>query len=263
MANASGFSIYPISADALMQAHSSYLDVDRSPTLAFSQGYSDVPAEIDVESASRTMADGTGGRFYSTTRFYDAFDDIDDRTANSYVLGFTTDHRAEGEYHDIEVKTKRDGLRLFHRQGYLHLSLQQQLAEELATPLAFPKDRGDFVVKTEVFLPEDQKRKKVTLTVAGLVPLRDVTLIPRGSQMVGRVQLMVAVYDREGKLVNLFSEQQNLQVPAEKIAAANEDAPARFGLTVEDLPRGEYTVTVTVIDALTRRFGTGLQPMQL
>ncbi len=263
MSNAAGFSIYPISADALMQAHSSYLDVDRNPTLAYSAGFDAAPADIDVETASRTMADGTGGRFYSTTNFYGAFDDIDDRTANSYVLGFATDHPAEGKYHSIRVEAKRPGLNVNYRQGYMHLSREQQIAEELSTPLAFPKDRGDFLVKTEVFLPEHMQHKKVTLTVAGLVPIRDITLIPRGDEMVGRVHVFVALYDPQGNLVNLFTDQQDVQVPAQKIAGVSDDAPARFGITLKDLPRGDYTVTVTLIDDVTNRFGTGLQAMQL
>jgi len=263
MCNAAGFSIYPISSDALMQAHSSYLDAERRPTLAFNAGFDSAPVDIDVETASRTMADGTGGRFYSTTNFYGAFDDIDDRTANSYVLGFATDHPAEGKYHSIRVKTKRPGLDVSYRQGYMHLSREQQIAEELSTPLAFPKDRGDFLVKTEVFLPEHMKHKKVTLTVAGLVPIRDITLIPRGDEMVGRVHVFVALYDPQGNLVNLFTDQQDVQVPAQKIAGVSDDAPARFGITLKDLPRGDYTVTVTLIDDVTNRFGTGLQAMQL
>lgn len=262
MANASGFSIYPISADALMQANSSYLDVDRAPSLAFNGGYSSAPAEIDVETASRTMAEGTGGSYYSTTNFYGAFDDIDDRTANSYVLGFATDHPAEGEYHPIRVESKRDGLRIHYRQGYMHLSPEQQIAEELSTPLAFPKDRGDFLVKTQVFLPEETKKKN-KLTVAGLVPLRDITLVPRGDSMVGRIHLYVALYDPKGNLVNLFTDRQDVQLPAKKVAEVSDDVPARFGLTLEELPRGEYTVTVTVIDDVTNRYGTGLHAMAL
>lgn len=263
MCNAAGFSIYPISADALMESHSSYIDAERSPSLAYSAGFDSAPADIDVETASRTMASGTGGRFYSTTNFYGAFDDIDDRTANSYVLGFATDHPAEGDYHRIRVEARRPGLNVNYRQGYLHLSREQQIAEELSTPLAFPKDRGDFLVKTEVFLPEATPKKRVTLTVAGLVPLRDITLIPRGEAMVGRVHVFIALYDPQGNLVNLFTEQQDVQVPAQKIAAASGDAPARFGITLKDLPRGDYTVTVTLIDDVTNRYGTGLQAMQL
>lgn len=265
MANAAGFSIYPISADALMKAHSSALDVERSSNLAFSSSFGDTPTEIDVETASRTMADNTGGRFYSTTHFYDAFDDIDDRTANSYVLGFPTDHRPEGDYHRVRVETTKPGLSVLHRRGYLHLSREQQIAEELSTPLAFPKDRGDFGVEMEIFPPDedDRRRKKVDLTVAGRVPVSSVTLIPQGDRMVGRIHLYVAIYDLEGNLVSLVRDLQDVNVAAAKVRAAADDAPARFGLTLKDLPRGQYTITVTVIDDITNRYGTGLEAVAL
>lgn len=263
MANAAGFSIYPISADALMKVHSSQLDVEREGGIAFSSSFADTSTEIDVETASRTMADNTGGRFYSTTHFYNAFDDIDDRTANSYVLGFPTDHGPEGDYHKVRVETTKPGLKVLHRRGYLHLSREQQIAEELSTPLAFPKDRGDFGVEMEIFPPKDKDKKKVTLTVAGLVPVSSVTLIPQGDQMVGRIHLYIAIYDLKGELVSLVRDLQDVRVPAARVAHAADDAPARFGLTLKDLPRGEYTITVTVIDDITNRYGTGLEAVAL
>lgn len=263
IANAAGFSIYPVSADALMQAKSSYIDAERDPTLAFSAGFGDTPADFDVETASRTVADGTGGRFYSTTNFYDAFDDIDDRTANSYVLGFATDHAPEGNYHGIEVRVKRPGLEVKHREGYLHLTREQQIAEELATPLAFPKDGGDFPVEMEIHPPEDVQRKKVTLLVAGIVPMSQITLLPQGDDLVGRVHVLVTIYDRDGNVVDLIREQQDVRVAAQKVEGAAENAPARFGLKLREMPRGEYTITLTLIDDVTDRYGTGLEAVRL
>lgn len=263
MANASGFSIYPISADALMQANSSYVDAERNPTLAFSASFGDVSADIDVDTASRTMADNTGGRYYSTTHFYDAFDDIDDRTANSYVLGFTTDHAPEGKYHDVRVRTKRKGLQVFHREGYMHLSREQQIAEELATPLAFPKDRGDFEVTVQVFTPEKAGKKKVDMTVAGLIPVERVTLIPQGEDLVGRVHLYIAIYNREGELVSLVRDRQDVRVKAAAVEDAGAEAPARFGVKLTELPKGDYTISLTLIDDVTNQYGTGLQAVNL
>lgn len=263
IANAAGFSIYPIAADALMKAKSSYVDAERDPTLAYSTGFGETPADFDVETASRTVAEGTGGRFYSTTNFYDAFDDIDDRTANSYVLGFPTDHAPEGDYHGIEVRVKRPGLQVKHREGYLHLTREQKIAEELATPLAFPKDGGDFPVKMEIHPPEDVQRKKVTLLVAGLIPMSQITLLPQGDDLVGRVHVLVTIYDRDGNVVDLIRERQDVRVAAEKVEGAPEDAPARFGLKLREMPRGEYTITLTLIDDVTDRYGTGLEAVRL
>lgn len=262
IANAGGFSIFPVSSDALMQAKSSYLDVARRASLAFSGGFSDSPADLDVETASRTMAAGTGGRFYSTASFYNAFDDIDDRTANSYVLGFTTDHRPEGDYHRIRVEVKRPGLEAFHRQGFLHLTREQQIAEELATPLTFPKDRGDFAVSLEIS-ERAERRRKVDVTVAGLVPMSQITLVPHGERLVGRVHVYIAVYDSDGNVVSLVRELQDIAVAAEKMAAAPDGVPARIGLRLNGLPRGTYTVSLTLIDDVTNRFGTSLQNVTL
>lgn len=262
IANAAGFSIYPVSSDALMESKSSYLDVARKASLAYSPGFSDLPADVDVETASRTMAAGTGGRFYSTASFYNAFDDIDDRTANSYVLGFATDHLPESGYHRIRVEVKRPGLQVFHRQGYLHLTREQQIAEELATPLTFPKDRGDFEVQLEITDPE-RSRRKVDVTVAGLVPMSQITLIPRGDRLIGRVHVYIAVYDLDGNIVSLVRELQDVDVEAAKMAAAPDGVPARIGLRLNGLPQGSYTVSLTLIDDVTNRFGTSLQSVSL
>lgn len=262
-ANAAGFAIYPISRSGLSMTSTPYLDVERRGSTTLSGTGETMPSELDTDSVPSVLAEGTGGEFYSTTRFYGAFDDIDERTANSYVLGFRTDHSPDRRYHRIRVETRQDRLQVDHREGYLHLTREERLLEELSTPLAFPKDQGDFEVAMEVSTPAPNGGKKVALTVAGVVPLRDVTLVPMGDDLVGRMHVYVAVYDREGKLLRLFRERQDVRLPAAKVAAAGDDAPARFGLTIKDLERGDYTLTLTLLDEITDRFGTGLAPVQL
>jgi VWFA-related protein len=264
MANAAGFSIYPVSAATGMASTSPHLDVSRNVNMIATGYDGSAPSKIDLEGSSRTLADNTGGRFYSTSRFYDAFDDIDDRTANSYVLGFVTDHAPDGDYHRVRVELKRPGLSAFHREGYLHLDREDQIAEELATPLAFPKDRGDFDVEIQLFEPEKRGRNKMAMTVAGLVRVGELTLVPSDAEhLVGRVHLLIALYDRQGELVSLVRDRQDVRVATKVVEEAPDDAPARFGLTLVEVPKGEYTITVTLIDDVTNRYGTGLQPVVL
>ncbi|MEM7052801.1 MAG: VWA domain-containing protein [Acidobacteriota bacterium] len=262
-ANAAGFAIYPVSTFSGLSARAPYLDVERTPQLSFNGGFDELPPEIDAESAPKIMAAGTGGKFFSSTKFYNSFDNIDELTANSYVLGFQTDRAPDRKYHKIQVKTKRKGLRVTNREGYLHISREDRLVNELTTPLTYPKDRGDFPIAVEIMPPESVTAKRVTLTVAGVVPLEDVTLIPQGDEMIGRVYLYLAVYDEDGELVNLYRERQDVRLPADRVASAPEDSPARFGLRVKDLKRGNYTFTLTLLDEISDRFATGLQPVQL
>jgi VWFA-related protein len=262
-ANAAGFAIYPVSSFSYLSAEAPYLDIERHANLSFKGGYESMPSNIDVETAPKVMAEGTGGRSYSTSHFYRAFDDIDSRTANAYVLGFQTDRKPDRKYHKLRVEAKRPGLQVKSREGYLHISREDRLIDELTTPLTFPKDRGDFAVAVEALPPEKVGADEVTLTVAGVVPLTDVTLVPQGDEMVGRVYLYLAVYDAEGDLVSLLRERQDVRLPAATVGAAAPDAPARFGMKVKDLERGTYTVSLTLMDEVTDRYGTGLVALEL
>jgi VWFA-related protein len=263
IANAAGFAIYPMSNSSLIDAHASQLEVERQLSMSFNGSASAAVSDIDIESAPSIMAAGTGGRFFSTSKFYDAISEVDYQTANSYVLGFQTTREPDSRYHKLKVHTKFSGLTLRHREGYIHLSREARLLEELSTPLVFPKNQGDFQVAMEVMRPESTSEKDVTLTVAGQVPISDITLIPRGDSMVGRVDLFLAIYDRDGKLVNLLRDRQDIEIPTVKIEQAATDAPARFGIKVRDLKRGDYTFTLTLLDAIGERHGTGLQAVAL
>lgn len=265
IANAAGFAIYPLTDSRLSDAYASQLDAERKPSVSFNGAANSLPATIDVESAPEIMAFGTGGRMFATSKYYDAISEIDYQTANAYVLGFQTARDPDGKYHKLRVKTRFPALDLRHREGYLHLSPEARLVEELSTPLIFPKHQGDFPVAVEVLRQEEGAKRKgeVTLTVAGRVPIAEITLIPSGGEMIGRVDLFLAVYDREGALVNIFRTRQDVRIPVAEAEAAADDAPARFGITVRDLEHGDYTLTLTLLDAVGQRYGTGLRAVAL
>jgi VWFA-related protein len=263
IANSSGFAIYPISTNAGLEGKTPYLDVDRNTSLFRARDNSLGSAEVDIDGAPQVMAAGTGGLYYSTSKFYEAFDDIDSRTANSYVLGFETNHSPDSKYHRIEVKTKSSKLKIQNREGYLHLSRQDRLTEELATPLFFPKDKGDFEVAVQVSPPEQAGPKTVDVTVAGVIPLENVTLIPQGDELVGRIFMFLAVYHKDEKLFNIVKEHQDIRIPVGRMEGVSAEAPARFGLKVKGLDRGDYTFRLTLLDEISDRYGTGLQPVVL
>lgn len=264
MANGASFTIYPMSPAVGLDIQSPYLDVGREATISFTQaGSSRLPSVSDTSTTQNVLASGTGGVFYSSSNLYKSLDNVDERTANSYVLGFLTDHRPDRKYHDISVRVRKPGLKVRHREGYLHLSRRDRLVEELATPLYFPKAHGDFAVEVQVQPPDKASKKKVDLTVAAVVPFDVVSLVPEGNDLVGRVFMFLAIYDHDGNLHQLVRQYQDLRLPAERVAAFPEGAPARFAIQVKDLPRDDYTFTLTVMDEISDRYGTGLQPLQL
>ena len=262
-ANAAGFAIYPVSSVNSLASRAPQIDVAREQSVSFNVGGTPTLSAIDIENVPSILAEGTGGVFYSNTRFFKAFDDIDHRTANAYVLGFQTDHPPDRKYHQIVVRTRTPGLVVDSREGYFHLSQRDRLIEEMATPLLFPKAKGDFDIAVQVQPPEEGVKEKISLTVAGVVGIGDITLVPQDDDVVGRVFLLVAVYNEKGQLHKMVREQQELRFAASRLKEFPENAPARFALDLEEVERGDYTVTMTVMDEVTDRFGTGLQPVKL
>lgn len=72
--------------------------------------------------ALREMTDDSGGRTEIVTRTEDlggATARIADELNHQYVLGFTPQTAADGRYHTVRVRVKKDGYRVRARRGYL------------------------------------------------------------------------------------------------------------------------------------------------
>jgi len=262
-ANASNFSIYPISALVQTTPTAPHHDVERR-TAAFLDSFDSISGTVDTETAPRMLADGTGGVYFQTSKFYEAFHEVDSRTSNTYVLGFRTVREPDRKYHRIRVEVRKPGLTAKAREGYLHLSAADRVLEELSTPLVFPKERGDIPVTVSIAEGRDETSPKDRLlSVHAAVPVRDLTLVPQGEQSFGRVQVVLGVYDEHGNLLDLVPTQQDIRVEAtmvERVLAEGENAS--FKLNVRLKP-GTYTLSLTLMDEVSSRFGTTLERVEI
>ncbi len=71
----------------------------------------------------KKFANATGGRFYNSKanlkRLRQAFSQISKEIKNQYSLGYVSSNkRRDGSFRSVEIKLKRRGLKLNHRQGY-------------------------------------------------------------------------------------------------------------------------------------------------
>jgi VWFA-related protein len=262
-ANAAGFSIFPMTATMAMAPVAPHHDaaVGRAP---FLDSFGQTSSPADPESAPRLLADGTGGRFFQTSRYYEAFHEIDSRTSNTYVLGFQTVRAPDRKYHKLRVEVKPKNLKVSAREGYLHLTPSDRIMEELSTPLVFPKERGEIPVQVSVAkTPDQEKKSEQLLTVMAKLPVRDITLVPQGEDAFGRVQLFLGVYNEEGNMIDLVPVQQDIKVEsAQQSAVVERNESATFKLKVRLKP-GSYTLSLTAMDQVSSRFGTALERVQI
>lgn len=262
VANGSGFAVYPVSAVGFAAPQAPYLEIERKSS-PFTDSFNQVPTGADTDTAPRVLADGTGGKYFVSNKYYEAFDEVDERTANSYVLGFQTTHQPDRKFHRIRVDVKRPGLRVQAREGYYHLATSDRIAQALSTPLSFEKERGEIPVQVAVKPPDTSARRpEYTLTVAGLMPLEEITLVPNGDRSSGRVQLYLAIYDDAGKLVDLVRANQDVHVTEEALHAEKPNKSASFAMRFKLKP-GTYTVSLTMMDEVTTRYGTGFDRVRI
>jgi len=93
---------------------------DASPSLAMNPV--SMQQEIDQQHDSlRVLSDGSGGfAVFNTNSLAQAFDRIRDENSTYYVLGYSSGNdKRDGKYRTIQVRTRRPGLEVRARKGYV------------------------------------------------------------------------------------------------------------------------------------------------
>lgn len=266
-ANAANFNIYVVKANGLETMSSQHDVSNRSAGLGgsmknpfFGDGF-EAPSDVkDLDSASLTLALGTGGRYLPGNSLSQSLVRVEDATSNFYSLAYRPGGKEDGRYHSIEVKVKRPGVSIQHRAGYLALDGHQQLKRTLRSPLMFSKEKGDLPIKIELGPAETVDRKRIIPVIAALSS-ELITFFPTEDRYVGRIHVYVTIYDEEGENVGFYYAPHDLRVPAAQIGQIA-GIPFRFQANVP-LEKGSYTVVITFRDDLSDQFGTAFQDIRI
>lgn len=167
------------------------------------------------------MAEATGGRSILNTSAYEAA--LADAAADFdhfYSLGFNSPGEGDGDWHDIDVRVKRPGLKVRHRTGYVDKPAEERIADRTLSSLMFDMEVNPLGVEIDFGKPERQKRGVFHLPVLVRVPIREVTLLPNGNVREGRLRFYVAVKDDLGGVSDPQEQVYPLRVPADQVEVA-------------------------------------------
>ena len=265
-ANAANFNLYVVKArnrGMIAPQHdvsnkSSGLNLQSANILQSGGGAGPIDT-TDVDSASLSLALGTGGLYLSSSDTGRNFEQIDTDTSNYYSLGYSPQHSDDGKYHHISVKVKKPGLTVRHRDGYLNLSFDQRLEQSLLSPLSFPKEKGSLPVALVLGLPADAER--VRIPVIASVAMSRLTVLPRGESYVGRVHVYLSIYDRNGNNVGYHHLTRDINVSKSDVSKL-QNAQFRTQMNVA-LKKGDFTLVVTLRDDVSNEIGTAIQNVRL
>jgi hypothetical protein len=169
------------------------------------------------------MAGTTGGRVLTNSPgLAEQLDEVAEELASYYSLAFEPTHAGDGAYHSIEVKVRRDRVRVRHRDGYLDVPPSDRLENRTlaaavhgigANSLGISLAHGDTVTR-------DDGTLLVPIIIS--VPIGELVLVPTEEEHQGRITIQLAVRDASGAL----SPVQERQYP---VPVRNLDLPTALG----------------------------------
>jgi VWFA-related protein len=210
-----------------------------------------------------SLAGDTGGQaFTDTNDFGEAFTRVQRDTASYYLLGYSSSNAVkDGRFRRIQVRVKRDGMRVDARAGYYadrdfahtrtsdrEVELQEQLASAVSsTDLPVMVGSGWFR------LAADRYYVPVSVAVPGsAVPVPAATQAGKAS-----LDVLGAVRDEQGRPVGRF--RQTMQLPASAgPTLAGKQVMYQTGVT---LPPGRFSVKVVVRENATGKIGSFEAPL--
>ncbi len=257
-ANAAQFKVYPVKSVGLVsqipQADVSY----RSSGATFSTAAFSSAVEVDdSDSAQLSLALGTGGLYLTSNRIGDSFEEVDQDTSAFYSLGYRPQRPEDDQMHKIRVQVLKPGLIARSRKGYVDLSPDRRLERVLATPLPFPREKGSLPVAIDVSEPGGGQ---VLATLH--LPSKALTFLPNGDSYVGKFKIFLTIHDAVGNLVDLVSEEKNVEFPSAQLSEA-QAGEFRYGLKFRLKKKGSYVVSVTLRDEATDEIGTAFSNLEI
>jgi len=214
-----------------------------------------------------TLAENTGGRgFVHQSDLQAAVDAIMTENGSYYLLGYYPEpYDADGEFHEVDVRVKRPGLRVRARSGYLapepmpDVDPERRVLESLGDGLP----HGDIQLRAfgAPVAPgmEDNDRARAVLAIEVTYPDRESAGARAATEaLADELRIAMLAIDPDARV--MASQQRTLEVPLAGVG----NAPFRLLIDeVLEVPRGKLIVRIGVSSRLLGRIGTVHLPLQV
>lgn len=242
-ANANRVTFYTIDAAGLRV----YSSVSAENATAGQGVYVDSIRISNLQAPLQMLAEKTGGvAIINANQVMPHLERVAQDFGSYYSLGYSPTHFGDGRFYKIEVRVKRKGLTVRHREGYRDKSPDARMSDGTLAVLNFPFEDNKFGVELEFgqMTPHDTGHFMVQVLVK--IPMDKLVLVPREQTHEARVRLYIAAMDEKGGTSEVQQVQLPISVPAAEIEATN---GKHYSYSVNLLMRrGEQKVAVGVRD---------------
>lgn len=192
------------------------------------------------------LALATGGKSFESAANRVAFQSTLEDTRSYYWLGFAPRWHGDDHAHRLRIEVTRPGVRLRNRTGFTDLSRASELDLVIEGAQLFGTEipGADLDVELGSPLPAGRGIVEVPLTVH--VPLRELTLLPRGEELLGAVEIRLSARDDTGAEAKVPA--RTLEIRRRRPPAAGEFEPWKVDLKLRDRP---HTLLVAIYEPAT------------
>ena len=203
------------------------------------------------ESPLLVMAEGTGGvAFTRSSNMADLLDHMVRDFSTFYSLGYTPLSPGDGEFHRVEVKVKRPGLKVRHVRGHREVDPAQQMENLTLSALFYDFDDNPLQASLSSYQYNETVGGKFRVPVLLRIPFNNLVLLPQQDKYLGRVMAYVVVQDAKGNLSPFQHVLLPIEVPNDRYdAAIQQDMAYRMDLVME---KGEHRVSIGIRDEIAK-----------
>ncbi len=196
-----------------------------------------------------SMSGATGGRTLAAgPNLADTLTRTVEDLQTFYSVGYAAPHDADGKYHSIDVRVKREGARVRHREGYLDKSTDERSVERNLSALLHESASNPLGLAVAVTPEEKQKGDTFAVKVLITVPLGNLVFLPRQATHEGSVSLWLATRDAEDRLSTPAKQTFPVHIPNEELQTAlGQTGSFSFRMIVR---KGPQRIAVTLRDEL-------------
>ena len=253
-ANSSGVTLYPIDAagkDSGMPAR----DASVMPVLT-PAGKIEQARSMDT---LRSVAEETGGIALSGSDNWKlAFDTIANDLESYYSIGYRASGEPEDRMKRIEVRLRDGRYKVRTRSAVVERSVTSEMHDAVAANLFRPSTANDLTVRATAGSAVPQSEEAVLVPVSVTIPMDELTLIPDGDDLTGRVAIFAAFLRSDGAVSKVAQQPGVIRFPADSLAGRKE-LTLKIDVTMDGQTDG---ISVGVMDEFSRATGFAAVKLQ-
>jgi hypothetical protein len=221
-ANSNRVTFYTLDAAGLRAPQTSSVESDIVGTVGV-QTFTESVYISNIQAPLLMMAEDTGGQtIYNTNDVGPGLDKVASDFKSYYSLGYTPTHSGSGRYYKIEVKVKRKGLRVRHRQGYRDKPLYTRMEEGTISSLRFGFDSNPLDLKVRLGQGAASEKDQWEVPIVVGIRLDKIVLVSRETFHEARLKLYFGAIDDKGRVSAVQEFPLPLKIPSEEMEA-NQD----------------------------------------